>query len=186
MDWEFIAQWIEVLDSLSYYEIFRVEQNVGADDLKAAFYAFASDFHPDAHTGRPRQERDAIAHIFKRGNEAYRVLANPNLRGRYDDALAQGDVRPQHLLSLGSAPTESMAPPPPKGADRMRNPSARPFVMRAEELFKKGDPKQAKIQLVLAIHMDRGNPALDGFLKEIDGEIARRNEEEKKKWQKNQ
>lgn len=187
MDWEFIEQWLQVLDSLSYYEIFRVDQNVGGDDLKAAFYAFASDFHPDAHTGRPRHERDAIAHIFKRGNEAYRVLANPQLRVRYDQALAQGDVRPQALLSMGSGgPTESMAPAPPKGADRMRNPTARNFVVRAEELFKKGDPKQAKIQLVMAIHMDQNNPALEAFLKEIEAEILRLNEEEKKKWQRNQ
>ena len=186
MDWEFIAQWLEVLDSLSYYEIFRVEQAVGADDLRTAFYAFASDFHPDAHTGRPRRERDAIAHIFKRGNEAYRVLSNPGLRARYDEALAGGDVRPQHILGMSGGPAESMAPPPPKGADRMRNPSARAFVMRAEELFKKSDPKQAKIQLVLAMHMDQHNPALEAFLKEIETEIGRRNEEEKKKWQKNQ
>ena len=186
MDWEFIEQWLQVLDTLSYYEIFRVEPGVGADDLRAAFYAFASDFHPDAHSGRPRQERDAISHIFKRGNEAYRVLSNPNLRARYDEALAKGDVRPQHLLSLGGAPSESMAPPAPKGTDRMRNPSARAFVMRAEELFKKGDPKQAKIQLVLAIHMDQNNPALETFLKEIEAEITRRNDEEKKKWQRNQ
>ena len=58
--------------------------------------------------------------------------------------------------------------------------------MRAEELFKKGDPKQAKIQLVLAIHMDQNNPALETFLKEIEAEITRRNDEEKKKWQRNQ
>ncbi len=186
MDWEFIEQWLQVLDTLSYYEIFRVEQGVGADDLRAAFYAFASDFHPDAHTGRPRQEREAISHIFKRGNEAYRILSNPNLRVRYDEALAGGEVRPQHLLSMGSAPSASIMPPVAKGADRMRNPSARAFVNRAEELFKKNDPKQAKIQLVLAMHMDQNNPALEAFLKEIEGEISRRNDEEKKKWQKNQ
>lgn len=186
MDWEFIEQWLQVLDSLSYYDIFRVEPGVGADDLRDAFYAFASNFHPDAHSGRPRQERDAISYIFKRGNEAYRVLSNPNLRVRYDEALAGGDVRPQHLLSLGGSTTESMAPQAPKGADRMRNPSARAFVVRAEELFKKGDPKQAKIQLVLAMHMDQKNPALEGLLKEIEAEISRRNDEEKKKWQKNQ
>ncbi len=187
MDWEFIAQWLEVLDTLSYYEIFRVQQGVGADDLRAAFYAFASDFHPDAHSGRPRRERDAISHIFKRGNEAYRVLSSPPLRARYDEALALGDVRPQHLLSLSGVATESQMPPAAaKGGDRMRNPSARPFIMRAEELFKKGDAKQAKIQLVLAMHMDPSNPALETFLSEIEGAIFRRNEEDKKKWQKNQ
>jgi curved DNA-binding protein CbpA len=183
MDWDFIQQWLAVLDSLSYYEILRANESSSADELKARFHAFATDFHPDAHAGRPRHERDAIALIFKRGNEAYRVLGNPALRARYDAALGQGDVRPSALLSL-AAPAES-APPPPKGPDRMRHPNARQFVMRAEELFAKGDPKQAKIQLTLAMHMDRGNPALETFLKEIEAAIIRLIEEEKKKWQRN-
>ena len=183
MDWDVIQQWLAVLDSLSYYELLRTRNEAGADELKAAFYAFATDFHPDAHAGRPRHEREAIGVIFKRGNEAYRVLGNPALRARYDQALAQGDVRPQGLLSL--APPAETAPQPPKGQDRMRHPNARQFVMRAEELMEKGDPKQAKIQLTLAMHMDRGNPALETFLKEIEAEIVRINEEEKKKWQRN-
>ena len=184
MDWEVIAQWLEVLDTLSYYEIFRVEQTATADELKSAFYAFATDFHPDAHAGRPRRERDAIAVIFKRGNEAYRVLGHPGLRARYDEPLARGEVRPQQILSM-PPPVETVAAAP-KGPDRMRNPSARPFVMRAEELHRKGDAKQAKIQLVLAIHMDQNNPALESFLKEIEADITRLIEEEKKKWQRNQ
>jgi curved DNA-binding protein CbpA len=183
MDWDNIQQWLAVLDSLSYYELLRVHPSAGADDLKGAFYAFATDFHPDAHAARPRHERDAISAIFKRGNEAYRVLANPVLRARYDEALAQGEVRPQTLLSV--APEAERISQPPKANDRARHPNARPFVMRAEELFEKGDPKQAKIQLTLAMHLDRGNPALETFLKEIEAEIARRNEEEKKKWQRN-
>src|SRR5262245_21955605 len=100
MDWDVIQQWLNVLDSLSYYELLRAPKEAQGDELKAAFYAFATDFHPDAHAGRPKREREAIAIIFKRGNEAYRVLGNPALRARYDQALAKGDVRPQGLLSL--------------------------------------------------------------------------------------
>jgi curved DNA-binding protein CbpA len=183
MDWDVIQQWLEVLDSLSYYELLRTPKEATPDQLKASFYAFATDFHPDSHAGRPKHERDAIGHIFKRGNEAYRVLANPALRARYDQALAKGDVRPQGLLSL--APPAETASQPPKANDRMRHPNARQFVLRAEELMEKGDPKQAKIQLTLAMHMDRNNPALETFLKEIEAEIVRVNEEEKKKWQRN-
>jgi hypothetical protein len=103
------------------------------------------------------------------------------LRARYDEAFARGDRRPASVMP--EAVTGSMAPKPP---ERHRNPGARPFVLRAEELFRKGDPKQAKIQLTLAIHMDKDNAALDAFLKEIEAEIVRRAAEEKKKWQRNQ
>src|SRR5262245_50423696 len=111
MDWDVIQQWLQVLDNLSYYEILRAHPSATPDDLKGAFYAFATDFHPDSHAGRPRHEREAIGIIFKRGNEAYRVLGNPGLRARYDEALAQGDMRPQGLLSVApQAETASQAP----------------------------------------------------------------------------
>jgi curved DNA-binding protein CbpA len=183
MEEEVIVQWLNVLDRLSYYEIFNVEPHVGFDDLKAAYYTFAETFHPDAHVGRPRRERDAIATIFKRGNEAYRILSNPTLRQRYDELLAVGEVRPIALSSMPPPVTESIAPQPVRLVDKIKKPNARPFAIRAEELFKKGDAKQAKIQLVLAMHLDSGNPALEEFMREIETAIAQQAEAEKKKWQ---
>jgi hypothetical protein len=81
----------------------------------------------------------------------------------------------------------SLANPNAAGArlvDRLRNAGARPFVLRAEELFKKGDPKQAKVQLVMALHMEKGNTALDAFAKQLDEAVAKKAEEDKKAWQK--
>jgi curved DNA-binding protein CbpA len=172
MDEELIRQWLNVLDSLSYYEIFSVDRAAGVDDLKEAYYSFAEIFHPDAHVGRPATERDAIAAIFKRGNEAYRVLSNPALRQRYDELLAQGEVRPMSLASLPPPATESIAPPPVRLVDKVRKPSARQFLLGAEALMKKGDAKQAKIQLALAMSMDPQNPALEAFMKEVEAAIA--------------
>ena len=183
MDWDVISQWLQVLDDLSYYDLFRLDPGASVDDLKRAFYAFANDFHPDAHGGRPRQEREALGVIFKRGTEAYRILSNPALRARYDEALLGGVVRPQTLSALPPA-YESSAPLPVRLVDKVRVAGARPFVLRSEELFKKGDPKQAKIQLTMAMHMDARNPALEALLKEIEASILARVEEERKKWQK--
>jgi hypothetical protein len=81
----------------------------------------------------------------------------------------------------------SLAAPNAAGArlvDTLRNAGARPFVLRAEELFKKGDPKQAKVQLVMALHMEKGNTALDAFAKQLDEAVAKKAEEDKKAWQK--
>jgi hypothetical protein len=68
--------------------------------------------------------------------------------------------------------------------DQLRSPAARPFVLRAEELAKGGDPKQAKIQLVMAMHMDKGNPALTEFAKQLDLAIVAKSDEDKKSWKK--
>ncbi len=68
--------------------------------------------------------------------------------------------------------------------DQIRAPGARPFVLRAEELLKKGNPKQAKIQLTMATHMDKGNPALEAFAKQLDEAIAKKAEQDKATYKK--
>jgi curved DNA-binding protein CbpA len=186
MDQDAIRQWLATLDSISYYDLFRVAPDVGQDALRHAFHGFAETFHPDVHGWRHPQERAAIGYIFRRGTEAYRVLSDPALRARYDDALANGILRPEQLVVEIEAPRSSMAPPSGVATrliDKVRSPGARPFVLRAEELFKKGDPKQAKIQLVMAMHMDAKNPALESFAKDLDQAIKIKAEEEKKSWQ---
>jgi curved DNA-binding protein CbpA len=180
MDDVALREWLAALDALSYYDLFRAAPNASHDDLRSSFHAFAETFHPDGHLWREPHEQAAIGQIYRRGAEAWRILSDPALRARYDEALANGILRPENLVVQGERPSS------PKGllADKLRSPGARPFVLRAEELFKKGDPKQAKIQLVMALHMDRGNPALDAFAKQLDDAIAQKAEEEKRSWRK--
>jgi DnaJ-class molecular chaperone len=180
MDADAISQWLAALDSLSYYQVFRVERDVSPDGLRDAFHAFAESFHPDSHHWRHPTEQAAIGYIFKRGTEAYRILCDPQLRVRYDEALASGILRPENLVvDPDPGRGRSLSPPGPGGSMRpgrpfeaVRTAGARPFVLRAEELAKKGDPQQAKLQLVMAMHMDANNPALEAYAKELDEAIA--------------
>lgn len=170
MDGPALQQWLEALDAISYYDLFRVEPDVHFDSLRLAFHEFAETFHPDANRWRPPQEQEAIGRIYRRGTEAWRVLSDPALRDRYDDALARGILRPEELILQTEAP-RSLGPAA-RLVDKVRSPAARPFVLRAEELLKSGDPRQAKIQLVLAQHMDANNPALLAFAKDLDAAIS--------------
>lgn len=187
MDTEALKQWLSVLDTLSYYDIFGLQPAATFDDVRGAFHSFADTFHPDGHTWRHPWEQQAIGRIFRRGTEAYRVLTDPLLRPRYDDALRNGIVRPESIVveleRPGPQSRPSMGPSAPL-VDKLRNPAARQFVLRAQELHKKGDAKQAKIQLVLAMHMDAKNPALEAFGKELDDAIKAKADEEKKSWKK--
>jgi DnaJ-class molecular chaperone len=194
MDGEAIRQWLAVLNSISYYELFRASPDASPDALREAFHAFAESFHPDSHHWRHPTEQAAIGYIFKRGTEAYRVLSDPQLRFRYDEALAKGNLRPDDLLLDADGPrTLSLKPPSAAGAggsgstrliDKVRTSGARPFVLRVEELVKKGDPQQAKLQLVMAMHMDARNPALEAYAKELDEAIKAKAEDAKKSWRK--
>ncbi|MBX3230021.1 MAG: DnaJ domain-containing protein [Labilithrix sp.] len=192
MDTEALRQWLNALDSISYYELFGVEAKTPYDDLRRAFHVFAESFHPDAHRWRHPNEQAAIGRIYRRGMEAWRVLSDVTLRARYDEALKNGILRPENLIvEADGPPSMGRRPAGPAAADskaplvdKIRSPGARPFVMRAEELLKKGDPKQAKIQLVMAMHMDRGNAALEAFGKQLDEAIAAKAEADKKSWNK--
>ncbi len=187
MDAEALAGWLAVLDKLSYYDILGVGTRAAHDDLRRAFHVFASTFHPDAHHARSPEERRAVDTIFKRGAEAFRVLSEPHLRAQYDQALTlvtdQGSARAA-VATRTVATSASIAPAPTRLIDSVRSPGARPFVLRAEELARKGDFKQAKLQLTMALHMERGNARLEAFANELDAGSKKQAVDEKKNWKK--
>ncbi len=187
LDGEAIAGWLAILDQLSYYALLGIEPRASHDQLRAAFHAFAEAFHPDSHHGRPPEERRAIDKIFKRGAEAFRVLSEPQLRAHYDQTLAlvsdHGKARAAVAHTRTSSNT-SIALAPVRLIDSVKSPGARPFVLRAEELRKKGDFKQAKLQLTMALHMEHGNPQLAAFARELEEGARKQAEEAKTNWKK--
>jgi curved DNA-binding protein CbpA len=196
MDREALVGWLSVIDKVSYYELLGVQPNSGVDQIRRAFHGFAATFHPDTHAVRPPDERAAISRIFTRGTEAYRVLSDTNLRSRYDEQRS-GPSQATRLSSVpqrggltakpppppapppssrGAAEASASAPKPGKAVgkleDHVKNSRARPFAQQAEMLAKKLEYGKAKLQLKLAMNMDPDNPALIGYLGELDARIA--------------
>jgi curved DNA-binding protein CbpA len=172
---DFVFAWLEVLDELTYYELLGVAPGAPADDVHTGFHVFCDTFHPDRHITRSDDERSAVATIFKRATEAYAVLSDQALRAHYDAQLAtQSSLRPVRLsLSPHSRPPPGRAGgEPPSLDDAVRSPSARPFARRAEELLRKGDLRQAKLQLVMANHMDPGNATLEAALRDLEASLG--------------
>jgi curved DNA-binding protein len=62
-----------------YYKDLGVERNAGADDIKRAYRKLAMKYHPDRNPGNKGAEEE-----FKKINEAYQVLSDPQKRARYD------------------------------------------------------------------------------------------------------
>jgi DnaJ-class molecular chaperone len=165
---------MEVLDELTYYELFGIAGTAGADDVREAFHVFCDTFHPDRHFGRADAEREAVSAIFKRGTEAYLVLADVGLRGHYDAELA---ARPRSApptrirFSSYARPPGSQAPGAVKLEDAARTAAARPFARRADELIRGGDLQKAKLQLVMANHLDADNEVLAAAMKDIEARL---------------
>jgi curved DNA-binding protein CbpA len=169
---DFVFGWLNVLDELTYYELFGVTPDASPDAVHAAFHEFCDTFHPDRHVTRSSDERSALSVIFKRGTEAYVVLSDDALRAHYDAQLATRPSPRPIRLSLSPLSRPPSNGPQPLG-EATRSPSARPFARRAEELLQQGDLRQAKLQLVMANHMDPGNETLEAALRDIEANLAK-------------
>ncbi len=68
-----------------YYTVLGVSSDASAEDIKRAFRKLALETHPDRNPGDPKAEER-----FKKINEAYGVLSDPQKRAEYDRYRAMG------------------------------------------------------------------------------------------------
>ncbi|MDW7739766.1 MAG: DnaJ C-terminal domain-containing protein [Bacillota bacterium] len=64
-----------------YYELLGVDRKASEKEIKSAYRKMARKWHPDLH---PAAEKKEAEEKFKRINEAYEVLKDPDKRARYD------------------------------------------------------------------------------------------------------
>ena len=64
-----------------YYQILGVDRNASEEEIKKAYRKLARKWHPDLH---PPGEKEKAEEEFKKVNEAYEVLIDPEKRKQYD------------------------------------------------------------------------------------------------------
>ena len=104
---------------MNYYELLGVQVNSNDKDLKVAYLKMAKRYHPDIYKGVNRDH-------FKKVNEAFSVLKNPQKRAEYDNR--------QRIRSQRSA----AEPTGPQQGKRVREEQDPEF----EEAFKKLNTKK--------------------------------------------
>ena len=91
--WDRILGTAESINSTSYYDLLGIDQAADADGVREAYYGLVRTHHPDRHARESSERIHALTVVYARIGEAYRVLANPAMRQKYDRGLAAGKQR---------------------------------------------------------------------------------------------
>lgn len=68
----------------NYYELLEVDVKASKEIIDKAFKVLAKRYHPDT---QPEDKKAWAEEMFKKINEAYEVLSNPEAREKYDIEL---------------------------------------------------------------------------------------------------
>jgi curved DNA-binding protein CbpA len=161
---EYVLKIHAVLDRLDYYRLLGLDRAAKLPDIKKAFYSIAEKFHPDRNRDASKEVQAAIYDIFKRLNEAYRVLCDPPRRTQYDATLAQGKVRLDQEGRKTSVPKSA--------EDTISSREARQFYRQAEEALRQGNLMQADLHLKMAKSREPGSSAIKQLEQRIQAEKA--------------
>ena len=69
-------------EDLDYYDVLEVSPKASIEVIERAYRVLAKKYHPD--TASQTMSRAEAEEKMKKLNEAYEVLSNPVLRGKYD------------------------------------------------------------------------------------------------------
>ncbi len=77
------------IDTLTYYQLLGVDNDIALDVLQTHFHGLTRRFHPDLfHAHEDAQVAGAVNAVYRRMNEAYAVLKSSHRRKAYDEGLA--------------------------------------------------------------------------------------------------
>ena len=106
-----------------YYKTLKLKRNASPDEIRKAYRNLARTHHPDLNPGDKASEAQ-----FKKINEAYEVLGNPESRKKYDsygDNWKHADRIKYQRGSYGRTPFDLFS----SGTTRSRGPkAANPFI----------------------------------------------------------
>ena len=148
-----------VLDKLDYFRLFGINSSASPAEVKRVFYAMAKRFHPDKNRDAPEAVRQAIYEIYKRINEGYRVLCDPEKHALYLKAMAAGHTRLEQDMRSALAPK--------KPVDTLKSKAAREMYEKAEESLTAGNLNQADLYIRVAYSKEPQNEAVLAFVHKV-------------------
>jgi curved DNA-binding protein CbpA len=157
---EYVLKIHNVLDRLDYYRLLGVSHDCDNLHIKKAFYSIAAKFHPDRHRDAPAEIEKAIYDIFKRLNEAYRVLCDPDKKKLYNAGLDNGHIRFRTDIRM------SMVPKKPE--ETITSKDAREFYLKAVNYLENNNILQADLHIKMANTKEPENQAILELIKKLE------------------
>lgn len=157
------------LDRSDYYQILNVPKDAKSLQMKEAYFKLSKQYHPDKfYTLTDADSVEKITQVFKRVNEAYMVLKNPQKRKRYDE-VAFGPEREQNLRYQ---PGDADRGGPANLEDNAKTPNGKKYLKLALVAQKNRDWKTAEANLKFAINFEPENAFIKKMMEKIKSEIA--------------
>lgn len=150
------------LGGLDYYQMLKIDRKAPSQEIKKAFFRESQAYHPDRFFSSSDVElKSAIMTVYKRIAEAYAVVRDPEMRGRYDAQLAAGGQARNRLDRRETEKPGAVAADP-----KAKNPQAQKYLQMGLMALRKGDFSAAEMNLKFALNYEPGNEGIAKKLKE--------------------
>jgi curved DNA-binding protein CbpA len=104
-----LQQLFQSYEPMDFYQLLGVERDATKDQILAAFFQLAKQYHPDKLGAELADIRDASGRFFSRLTEAQQTLSDQTMRVQYDRQLANGssaiDSEQEQILVVVHAAT---------------------------------------------------------------------------------
>ncbi len=163
--------------TLSPYDVLGVTEDASDEEVKKAYRALASKYHPDKHAASPLA--DLAAEKFRQVKEAYELLSDPERRAGYEATNGRGAAGYEYESAL--AAVEELADRRMYGEairilDGLESGGmgdARVYVMRGVCRARQGAVEPARTDLMHAARMEPDDPELQEVVADLLAEIGK-------------
>ena len=174
-----------VLDEVDYYQILKLKSGSPIPAVEQAYAAQSKVFHPDNYFGvRDAKFNKAVTSIFKKLNESYQVLKDPELKKMYDKKMGfrggaskdGGSGRRRRGVNKAELEAEKEAL---AGGGVVNDKNAIKYWDLAEIATMNKDWNGVVMNLQFALNYEPKNPILKEKLEEAKAELTAKKEKDK-------
>ncbi len=152
----------ELLPELDYYRLLGLASDCAQVDVDTAFRTESRRLHPDRHSaGATPELRTQSNTIFKAVNDAYRLLRDPDTRGRYDADRLLGALRMDEEARKSAEADAAAKSDPAKAA---RTPKGEKYWKMALQCWNEEDFNGAVMQINFALSFEAANETFKEWL----------------------